>query len=50
MNNSHTFVCHYYYMRMVAGLLNRAAELAASMLKISVQHVQTDRHIQKGEV
>jgi hypothetical protein len=35
-------------MRMVAGLLSRAARLAARLLKFAVQRVQTDRHIQES--
>ena len=43
MNNSHTFACHYYYMMMSAGLRIKAAVLAASLLKFTVQRVQIDR-------
>ncbi len=45
MNNSHTYVCHYYYMRTSAGLLNRPARSAARLLNFAVQCAQTCRHI-----
>ena len=46
MNSSHTYVCRYYYMRMAAGLLSKAARSAAWLLNFAVQRAQTCRHIQ----